>query len=137
MPGNGRERFMSTAQSEFPSPPKQRGAFRGWNSIAWRVILPVPVTLFIVVGVIWATMPRLMESAAVHDAFLSNQQVAAQFKIIRGYYSENVVNKVLQTGAVKASHDHRGQEGVIPIPATLMHDLSALLASSDTSMALY
>ncbi len=128
---------MPPAQSELPSSLKQRGAFRGWHSIAWRVILPVPVTLIIVVGVIWATMPRLMESAAVHDAFLSNQQVAAQFKVIRGYYSENVVNKVLATGAVKASHDHRGHDGVIPIPATLMHDLSALLASTDTSMSLY
>ena len=101
---------MPPAQSELPSSLKQRGAFRGWHSIAWRVILPVPVTLIIVVGVIWATMPRLMESAAVHDAFLSNQQVAAQFKVIRGYYSENVVNKVLATGAVKASHDHRGHD---------------------------
>jgi methyl-accepting chemotaxis protein len=127
---------MPTAQSESQLPVNNR-LFRGWNSLAWRIILPVPITLIIVVGVIWATMPQLMESAAVHDAFLSNEQVAAQFKIIRGYYSENVVNKVLQTGAVKASHDHRGKEAVIPIPATLMHDLSALLASSDTSMSLY
>ncbi|AMN45432.1 methyl-accepting chemotaxis sensory transducer [Rhodoplanes sp. Z2-YC6860] len=128
---------MPTAQSESQPPLHNSGLFKGWNSLAWRIILPVPITLIIVVGAIWATMPRLMESAAVHDAFLSNEQVAAQFKIIRGYYSENVVNKVLQTGAVKASHDHRGHEGVIPIPATLMHDLSALLASRDTSMSLY
>jgi methyl-accepting chemotaxis protein len=43
----------------------------------------------------------------------------------------------LQTGAIKASHDHRGQAGVIPIPATLMHDLSGLLAASDTTVTLY
>ncbi len=128
---------MPPAQSGSQSLSHPGGAFHGWNSIAWRVILPVPVTLFIVVGVIWATMPRLMESTAAHDALLSNQQVVAQFKTIRSYYSENVVNKALQTGAVKASHDHRGQPGVIPIPATLMHDISALLASSDTSLRLY
>ena len=128
---------MPSAQSESPSPQIKRASFRGWNSLAWRVILPVPIVLFIVVGVIWATMPRLMESTAVHDALLSNQQVAAQFKIIRGYYSENVVNKVLQTGAVKASHDHRGKNGTIPIPATMMLDLSSLLANSDTSLSFY
>ena len=127
---------MPTAQSE-AQPHMRNGAFHGWNSIAWRVLLPVPITLFVVVGVIWATMPRLMESTAVHDAYLSNQQVAAQFKTIRSYYSEYVVNKALQTGAVKASHDHRGQPGVIPIPATLMHDISGLLATSDTSVKLY
>ena len=128
---------MPLAQSESHPLHVQGGVFRGWNSLAWRIILPVPITLLIVVGVIWVTMPRLMESTAVHDAFLANQQVAAQFKTIRGYYSESVVNKVLQTGAVKASHDHKGQPGVIPIPATLMHDLSGLLAASDQSLSLF
>jgi methyl-accepting chemotaxis protein len=128
---------MPLAQSESPLPSVPDGAFRGWHSLAWRIILPVPVTLLIVVGITWATMPRLMESTAAHDAFLANQQVAAQFKTIRGYYSEFVVNKALQTGAIKASHDHRGQPGVIPIPATLMHDLSGLLAASDTTVILY
>jgi methyl-accepting chemotaxis protein len=128
---------MPSAQSEFHPPRVPGGAFRGWNSLAWRILLPVPITLLIVVGVIWATMPRLMESTAVHDAYLANQQVAAQFKTIRGYYSEFVVNKALQTGTIKASHDHQGKDGVIPIPATLMHDISALLATSDTSVSLY
>ena len=128
---------MPLAQSESQPLSVPGGAFTGWHSLAWRIILPVPITLLIVVGVIWATMPRLMESTAVRDAFLANQQVASQFKTIRGYYSEFVVNKVLQTGAIKASHDHRGKDGVIPIPATLMHDLSGLLAASDTSISLY
>jgi methyl-accepting chemotaxis protein len=128
---------MPSAQSESHPPRVPGGAFRGWNSLAWRILLPVPITLLIVVGVIWATMPRLMESTAVHDAYLANQQVAAQFKTIRGYYSEFVVNKALQTGTIKASHDHQGKDGVIPIPATLMHDISALLATSDTSVSLY
>jgi methyl-accepting chemotaxis protein len=128
---------MPLAQSESHPLHVQGGVFHGWNSLAWRIILPVPITLLIVVGVIWATLPRLMESTAAHDAFLANQQVASQFKTIRGYYSEFVVNKALQTGAIKASHDHRGKDGVIPIPATLMHDLSALLAASDTSLSLY
>ena len=93
---------MTSAQSESPPPQPRGGVFHGWNSLAWRIILPVPITLLIVVGVIWATLPRLMESTAVHDAFLANQQVAAQFKTVRSYYSEFVVNKALQTGAVKA-----------------------------------
>src|SRR5258708_19003175 len=128
---------MALAQSESQPLPVQGGVFRGWNSLAWRIILPVPITLLIAIGVVWATMPRLMKSTAAHGGFLADQQVAAQFKTIRGYYSEFVVNKALQTGAIKASHDHRGKDGVIPIPATLMHDISVLLAASDTSVSLY
>src|SRR5882757_2407781 len=128
---------MPLAQSASHPLHVRGGVFRGWNSIAWRIILPVPITLLIVVGVIWATLPQLMESTAAHDAFLANQQVAAQFKTIRGYYSEFVVNKALQTGAVKASHDHKGQAGTIPIPATMMLDISGLMANSDTSLSFY
>ena len=57
---------MPTAQSEAQLPHLPRGAFRGWNSIAWRVLLPVPITLVVAIGLIWATMPRLMENTAAN-----------------------------------------------------------------------
>ena len=58
--------------------------FRGFSADVYfnvgliTIIGPRMPGQYVVVGVIWATMPRLMESAAAHDAFLSNQQVAAQ-----------------------------------------------------------
>ena len=128
---------MPTSSSESQPLRVRGGVFRRRNSLAWRILLPVPVTLLVVVGVIWLTLPALMESKAAHDAFLSNQQVAAQFKTIRGYYSEFVVNKLIPSGLAKASHDHKGNAGTIPLPATLMHDLSDMLANNETSIGLY
>ena len=117
--------------------PVADGNLRHRNSLAWRLILPVPLTLAVVVAVIWALLPRIMESTATHDALLSNQQVANQFKIIRGYYSEFVVTKVTKDGQYKATHNHKGVDKAIPIPATFMHDLSELLAEKDTTFRLY
>jgi hypothetical protein len=113
------------------------GEPRHRNSLAWRLILPVPLTLAVVIGVIWALLPRIMESTATHDAFLSNQQVATQFKTIRGYYSEFVATKVAKTGQFTATHDHKNDDKAIPIPATFMHDLSDLHADKDTTFSLY
>ncbi|MEW6450377.1 MAG: methyl-accepting chemotaxis protein [Pseudomonadota bacterium] len=113
------------------------GGFRGRNSLAWKLILPVPLTLIVVIGLIWALLPSVMENTATHDAFLSNQQVATQFKTIRSYYTDFVVSKVVKSGAFVASHDHKTNDKAIPIPATFMHDLSGLLADKDTTFSLY
>src|SRR5258706_9157306 len=43
---------MALAQSESQPSQVQGGMFHGWNSLAWRIILPVPITLLIAVGVI-------------------------------------------------------------------------------------
>ena len=128
---------MPASSSESQPLHVRGGVFRRRNSLAWRILLPVPLTLLAVVGVIWWTLPALMESKAAHDAFISNQQVAQQFKTFRSYYSEFVVNKLVPAGLAKASHDHKGVPGTIPFPATLMLDLSTMLADSDTSIGMY
>ncbi len=107
------------------------------KSLAWRLILPVPLTVVVAVGLIWVAVPRLVASMAINDATLGGQQVAAQFKTIRGYYTENVVNKVVKEGTFKASFDHKNNPKAIPLPATFVHDLSALLADKDTTVNLY
>ena len=52
---------MPTSSSESQPLRVRGGVFRRRNSLAWRILLPVPVTLLAVVGVIWLTLPALME----------------------------------------------------------------------------
>ena len=80
---------------------------RARSSIAWRLLLPVPITIIIAVALIWLTVPRLVTSVAINDATLAGRSLTAQFKAIRGYYTQNVVNKVVAGGAFKASFDHK------------------------------
>jgi methyl-accepting chemotaxis protein len=124
---------ITNTLSDWRAPPAQARH----NSLAWRLILPVPFTIIVAVGLIWAIVPRLVASMAINDATLAGQQVAAQFKTIRGYYTANIVNKVVAEGTFKASFDHKNNPKVIPLPATFVHDLSALLADKDTSVNLY
>lgn len=102
-----------------------------------RLLLPVPLTIVLAVGLIWLAVPRLVTSIAINDATLAGQQVAAQFKIIRAYYTENVVKKVLADPTFKASFNHKTDPKAIPLPATFLHDLGATLADKDTSINLY
>jgi methyl-accepting chemotaxis protein len=111
--------------------------FFGRRSLAWRLALPVPLILIVALALTWWIVPRIVESMATNDAFLANKQVAAEFKTIRAYYTENVVSKVLKQSSLKSSYDHKTNDMAIPLPATLLHDLSALLADKDTAIYLY
>src|SRR5258708_19879110 len=113
----------------------------GWtvrhDSLAWRLIVPVPIAIMLAVVLIWATVPRIIDSMAMTDAVLANEQVAVEFKAIRTYYTENVVNKVVKGGAFQANVDHKGNDKVIPLPATFLHDLGTALKDRDTSVTLF
>jgi methyl-accepting chemotaxis protein len=113
----------------------------GWlarhHSLAWRLIVPVPIAVMVAVAAIWLTVPRIIESMATTDAVLANQQVAADLKTIRAYYSDNVVTKLSKDGAFRADVDHKGHDKVIPLPATFVHDLSAALKDKDTRINLF
>jgi methyl-accepting chemotaxis protein len=112
-----------------------RGWFRG--SLAWRLVLPIPLAITLAIGAIWWIVPRLITANAVSEAVLASRQTADQIKTFRTYYTENVVNKVVKGGAIHASFDHKTDDKAIPLPATMVQDLSNLLAKNDTTISLY
>jgi methyl-accepting chemotaxis protein len=109
---------------------------RSGRSISWMIILPIPVLASIAVVAAWLLLPPSIEDNVRASAVHAAEQTANQFKTIRGYYTSNVVSKVLAGGALKTSVDHKSEPGAIPLPATLIHDVSALLAESDTTINL-
>jgi hypothetical protein len=86
---------------------------------------------------IWAVLPRVVAANATSEAIREGRQIAAQFKVMRAYYTENVVNKIVKEGHLKASINHKSDDKAIPLPATLIHDLSELLAHDETTINLY
>ncbi len=83
-------------------------------------------------------------SNATHQQTVSNNVQSArstieQYRLLRQYYTANVVTKAIKTGAVDASYKHQGKATTIPLPATMIHDLSDLLAkeSDGTKLKLY
>lgn len=107
------------------------------KSIVWKLALPLPVILIFCVIAAWFFIPRMVGDNARQAAERSAVQTVKQFKVIRGYYTKNVIAKAKANGALKPSYSHKDEINSIPLPATLIHDLSALLAKEDTSVALY
>lgn len=107
------------------------------KSILWKLIIPVPLVILVCLLAAWLLVPRMVVENARVSAIDSALQTANQFKVIRGYYTRNVVAKAKAEGSLVPSIEHKGIAGTIPLPATMIHDLSALLAESSTTMKLY
>ncbi len=101
------------------------------------MILPIPVVVIAGIVAVWFIIPRMISANANDEALAASKQIANQFKIIRGYYTEDVVSKVVKSGALKASFDHKTDDKAIPLPATMIHDLSGLLSKQDTTLTLF
>lgn len=107
------------------------------KSLIWKLVLPIPVALVFVVIVASIYIPGKTEDNAVDAATSSAVQVANQIKVIRGYYTKNVISVVKKSDAIKPSYNHKNDDSAIPLPATFVHDLSDLLSKEDTSIKLY
>ncbi len=108
-----------------------------FHSMAWRLILPVPILMVIVIAAIAIIVPKIVADNARREAVSTGRQTAEQFKIIRKYYTNNVIKKVVKSGVLKPSFDHKTEANGVPLPATFIHDLSALMAGRDTTLNLY
>lgn len=107
------------------------------RSILWQMVLPVPLAILIVVTASAFLLPDYLAENSRQDAVHSAKQVAQQFKTVRGYYTKNVISKVLANEGLKPSYDHKNMDNGVPLPATFIHDMSALLEKSDTQVKLY
>jgi methyl-accepting chemotaxis protein len=107
------------------------------HSLAWQMIGPIPLAVIAAIAAIWLLVPRMIAGNATDQAVLASRSMAAQFKTIREYYTENVVDKIVMAGTFRASSDHKGDPKAIPLPVTMIHDLSALLTKQDTAISLY
>ena len=107
------------------------------HSLFVKLITPI-IVLFLIGGVVLAFLiPSLVEKNVQEQTIYSAQQTVAQFKAVRGYYTKNVIAKVNKTSELKPSYNHASEPNGVPLPATMIHDLSASLQNQGTNLKLY
>ncbi|RDH85713.1 MAG: methyl-accepting chemotaxis protein [endosymbiont of Galathealinum brachiosum] len=107
------------------------------NSIFWRLFIPFIVIYIIGILIAFIYIPRLLEQNVIQNAVVTAENNVKQFKVLRKYYVNNVIKKVLKGSDLKPSFNHQEDPGAVPLPATLIHDLSELLTEAGTSLKLY
>ncbi len=107
------------------------------KSLTWQFVLPAIGVSILTLGLLTWIVPNLVKQNAERESASAAENTVSQLKAIRAYYTGNVVNKVLGKGGLKASINHANEPDSIPLPATMIHDLSALLKEKGTDLKLY
>ena len=107
------------------------------SGLVWRFIVPLPLALIGAIVLTWVLIPRIIRQNVVDEAIIEGQQISGQFQTLRGYYTDHVVAKILAHGSMRATSDHMTNPNAIPLPATMILDLSNLLAKRDITIKLY
>lgn len=100
-----------------------------------KFLTPV-LGLLVLLTIILATYLPYIEEQALIDAAKSDAiTTVKQFKTLRGYYTKNVVGKAKAFG-MKPHYQHSGKDS-IPLPATLVHELSEQMSTQGTAIKLF
>ncbi len=107
------------------------------RSLIWPIFLPILCLLIIYLGVISWYVPGAVLKNTEQEAISIAKQTVDQYKIIRKYYTQNVVKKVIGRDGLKGSFNHKTENDSIPLPATMIHDLSDELGEKGIGLKLY
>ena len=100
-----------------------------------KFLTPVLSLLIVLAIGIAIYIPHIKEQALINAAKNEAVSTVKQFKILRGYYTKNVISKAKAFG-MKPHYDHSGKDN-IPLPATLVHELSELVSQEGTTIKLF
>ena len=107
------------------------------HSLMNRLVVPIIALAIVLLIASNMFIASKMHQQAIDNAIDGAEINANQFKALRGYYAKNVIAKVLAASDIKPSVDHANTKGSIPLPATMIHDLSEQFSKLGTQVKLY
>ncbi len=107
------------------------------HSLFWKMSLPILTIFGVGLVVLIFYIPSAINDRMTDSVQFAAQQTANQYKVLRKYYVKNIVKKVLKGSDMRPAIDHEGNDKAIPLPATMIHDLSKLLGEEGTQVKLY
>ncbi len=107
------------------------------HSLFWKLSFPVVTIFVITIAALSIYIPNEIEYRAVEGAKIAAGQTAKQYKQLRKYYVGNILKKVKAGSNMKGAINHKDNPNAIPLPATMIHDLSAELKNEGTTINLY
>jgi methyl-accepting chemotaxis protein len=105
-------------------------------SIKMKIFIPVIVGSIVSIVFIAYTVKVVNEGNMLEQSVKSATTTVEQFKTVRAYYTKNVVVPVKKAKAMKINFNHASNADTIPLPATMVHDLSKLISQSESGVKL-
>ena len=104
--------------------------------LSTRITLTIGVFGVIAAVLVAILTPVLIEDLIQKEALRSARDNVKQLKILRGWYSTNIVGPVTKLGFTP-HYAHKDDDRTIPLPATMVHEVSELYTVEGISLDLY
>ncbi len=106
------------------------------KSIMFKIFLPVIVIAIIAVWGIYFFISYQTRDNVINQSIISAKNIVDQYKTLRAYYAKNVVPVVKSNSEIKINFDHATKKDTIPLPATMIHDMGALVSAQEGGIKL-
>src|SRR5262249_5847374 len=95
------------------------------RSLATKVIAPTLLVLALGLAFLANHLVRKSRETTIAQSVTQAETLVNHYKTLRAYYTDQIVSRVRKAGGpLKVSFNHKGKDDTIPLPATVIHDLS-------------
>ena len=101
-----------------------------YKTIINPIIGPVVVASTVLISLAIFYFPTLSLGNQKDKIIVDSTQVVDYLKTFRSYYNESIVLKMAQKSNVKVDYNHESSSDTIPLPATVIHNLSERLTKN-------
>ncbi len=95
-----------------------------FKKLSTRLFSPLVVILLLVLIILSTYVPMVTKENAIDIAITSAESTVKQYKLIRGYYTKNIIKKIVGGKEFRPHYEHKENANQIPLPATFIHDIS-------------
>ena len=103
-----------------------------------QFIGPIIVATIIIGGLIIFYIPEISKENQINAIKSDAIATVSHLKKIRSYYTTNIINDVKNmSDKININYDHAQKEDTIPLPATLLHNLSEIIPENGVKIKLF
>ncbi|RXK08851.1 hypothetical protein CRV05_13040, partial [Halarcobacter bivalviorum] len=98
---------------------------------------PILVIGLILVYLVTFILPEFSNKNKIEEMTKQSIQMVNTLKKVRSYYTSHIIDEVKEFSSLEINYNHDDKKGVIPLPATLVHDLSNLITEKEMIIKMY
>jgi len=94
------------------------------DKLSTRLFVPLIIIFIVLLIALSFYISSITRDNAINTAINSAESSVKQYKTIRGYYTKNIIKKILPIANISPDYRHKDNPNKIPLPATFIHELS-------------
>lgn len=102
-----------------------------------KLLFPIVIVFLMILGFLYYYVPQIIAANTIRQAIASSEHTVTQFKILRDVYSKTVLSEVIAHSDLKVNANFQGDNGIVPLPASLVQEISQRLLDQGTRIKLY